>query len=77
MQGTESLAPLLDEMFGQSRASGNPVTRQLLGGLNVKVRERAGKRMVIVWRVGNALPGATECEIVGQDAGLIAPKFRT
>lgn len=73
----ESLAPLLDEMFGQSRASGNPVTRQLLGGLSVKVRERAGKRMVIVWRAGKGLPGATECEIVGQDAGLFQPKFRT
>ncbi|MDR6753464.1 hypothetical protein [Deinococcus soli (ex Cha et al. 2016)] len=73
----ESLAPLLEEMFEQSRASGNPVTRQLLKGLSVKARERGGKRMLIVWRAGKGIPGATECEIVGQDSGLIAPKFQT
>lgn len=74
MPPTESLAPLLDEMFSQSVASGSPVTRRLLKGLNVKVLERAGKRQIIVWRSGRALPGATECEIVGQDAGMFQPK---
>ncbi|MFC4636962.1 hypothetical protein [Deinococcus hohokamensis] len=71
------MRPLLEEMFAASAQAGAGVHRRLNSGLHVKAALRGERRMLIVWRDGDRLPSAKECEIVGQDAGFIEPKFRT
>ncbi|MVN86873.1 hypothetical protein GO986_08860 [Deinococcus sp. HMF7620] len=78
MTPTENtLAPLLAEMFAAAGKAQAGVHRQLEGGLHVKVALRGERKQLIVWRTKGRLPGATECEILGHDAGLIQPKFRS
>lgn len=71
------LHAVLEEMFRESLRAGAGVSQKLPGGLHVKVGVRGERRMVILWRGGDRVPGATECEIVGQDAGFYAPKYRS
>ena len=73
----ESLVGLLDQMFAASVQHQGQVHRKLASGLHVKVGVRGDKRMIILWRDGDRLPSAKECEIVGEDAGFFDPKYRT
>ncbi len=71
-----ALVDVLAEMFTVSGQQGAQVHRRLFSGLHVKVGVRGERRMIIVWRDGDRLPSAKECEIVGEDAGFYDPKYR-
>lgn len=72
-----SLTPLLEALFERSAQEGAGVHTQLRSGLHLKVAQRGERRQVIVWRDGDRLPSGKECEIVGDDAGMIHPAFRS
>ncbi|MGM9322303.1 hypothetical protein [Deinococcus aquaticus] len=75
MQPTDTLRPLLEEMFAASADAAAGVHRKLPGGLHVKAAVKGERRMLIVWRTADRLPSAKECEVVGAAAGMITPKF--
>ncbi len=77
LKGVRQVGGLLEQMFTASQQSGGGVHRKLMSGLHLKVGVRGERRMVIVWREGERLPSAKECEVVGEDAGFYEPKYRT
>lgn len=79
MPATEppALATVLAEMFAASARHGGGVHRRLSSGLHVKVALRGDRRQLIVWRDGGRLPSARECQVVGDDAGLVRPTYRS
>ncbi|KQR40790.1 hypothetical protein [Deinococcus sp. Leaf326] len=76
MPQVDALVDVLSEMFAAA-GSDDSSHRRLSSGLHVKVGTRGARRMVIVWRDGDRLPGRTECQVVGEDAGFYAPKYRS
>ncbi|GHG18536.1 hypothetical protein GCM10017784_07130 [Deinococcus indicus] len=77
MRPTDTLRPLLEEMFTTSADLAAGVHRKLPGGLHVKAAVKGERRMLIVWRTADRLPSARECEVVGAAAGMITPTFRS
>ncbi|GAA0508657.1 hypothetical protein [Deinococcus depolymerans] len=77
MRPTDTLRPLLEEMFTTSADAAAGVHRKLPGGLHVKAAVKGERRMLIVWRTADRLPSARECEVVGAAAGMITPTFRS
>ncbi|GGS38120.1 hypothetical protein [Deinococcus knuensis] len=76
MPPTDTLRPLLDELFAASAAASAGVHRKLPGGLHVKAAVKGERRMLIVWRTADRLPSARECEVIGAAAGMLSPSFR-
>lgn len=72
-----ALSEVLATMFAASAEQGAGVHQRLSSGLHVKVGVQGARRMMIVWRDGDRLPGGKECEILGEDAGFYAPKYRS
>ncbi|MBZ9713788.1 hypothetical protein [Deinococcus multiflagellatus] len=77
MPPTEANLPgVLDDLFAAAAARGNGVRHKLANGLRLKAGLRGERRLLLVWRSGDRLPSATECEIVGHDAGFFQPRYQ-